>query len=333
MKKIFISHRSTDHVFAEGLVQFLENIGIMSEDIMYTSADYTGAKNELGREIKTAIREAQIFIVILSDNYFESVYCCNELGYIWATDKEVILFGLYDISSNKDYKGFVNDWVLRRLNNPTHIDYLCDKVLEYSVKKGHITLQAITAYKERLIDTINVKIEEKALATKAEEKQVYSPKKVIDMDLLISENYYGDKELLLFKYIYDTNDFIYNIAEDISTKVKKWERDNKLRPFLSSNLETFLIMLSKKNYLKHMIVSLKEWAVQDCAGKKDGYSKTMLSLFRADDNGMVKHNAFEINENLYRVIITLNKDSKERIEQCAEKYKFKWYQLIRKNKY
>ena len=34
-----------------------------------------------------SVTESDIIIVILSKNYFESTYCCNEMGYIWATNK------------------------------------------------------------------------------------------------------------------------------------------------------------------------------------------------------------------------------------------------------
>ena len=57
-KKIFISHRSLDCKIVNELVQYMENVGIEKDEIFYTSADSTGARFELGPEVKKAINEA-----------------------------------------------------------------------------------------------------------------------------------------------------------------------------------------------------------------------------------------------------------------------------------
>ena len=49
------------------------------------------------------------------------------------------------------------------------------------------------------------------------------------MDSLIQNNYYTDKELLLFSYLHDSNNYI-----------------------LSQDLERFFVMLTKKHYLTNV---------------------------------------------------------------------------------
>lgn len=57
MKRLFISHRSTDKEYADALVQFLKNIGYSTDEIFYTSADSTGVNYYLGTEVKTALND------------------------------------------------------------------------------------------------------------------------------------------------------------------------------------------------------------------------------------------------------------------------------------
>lgn len=330
MKKIFISYRSVDKDVVNEILQFMENIGINSEIIMSTSADYTSSKYNLSSEVKMALTESCIVIVILSKDYFKSAYCCNELGYIWATNKNAIFFGLAGIDSPKDCAGFSDDWVIRRVNNLKHISHLYDSIRKFS-KYDFIKDEKLTEYKVRCIDKINKILETKAVSQKQSPKEIYRPEKILDIDSLIQSKYYGDKELLFFKYLIDTGDYIWGIPENIRLNIQVWEKKNRLRPFLSSKLEAFLIMLSHIGYLSCKIISRKEWMLQDAAGKTDSYSKKMLAIWGANENGETEHNYFEIKEPLYRAIINANKESIALMDNCMTKYRMKWYQ--RYNKY
>ncbi len=324
-KKIFISHRSVDADIVKELVQFMENVGIDSEIIMFTSADYTNAKNELAPEIKKALTESSVIIVVISKEYFESVYCCNELGYIWATDNKPIVFGLTNIDSPKDLEGFVNDWVIKKVNNVKHLASLYDKIYEFS-KYDYIPNEKVTEYIFRCVDNINRIIEKKAVNRPVQQKSVYSPTKVIDIDSLIKSKYYGDKELLLFKYLMETNDYIWGITENLRSKIQDREKMNRLKAFLSYNLESFLVMLVHKGYVNCKIISRKEWALQGAVGKTDDWSKQKMAIFGANEKGETEHNYFEIKEPFYRAIIMCNQESIDITNNCVKKYRLKWYQ-------
>lgn len=329
-KEIFISHRSIDKEVVKELVQFLENVGINSDKIMYTSADYTNAKKELASEIKSALKEASVYIVILSKEYFESVYCCNELGYIWATEKILIIFGLEGINSTKDMQGFVNDWVIRRVNNINHVAELYDRVQIFS-NIDYITDAKLTEYKNRYLGRINEMLEKRATTRKQKPQEIYRPDKIIDIDSLIQSSYYGDKELLLFKYLIETNDYIWGITKNLKSAIQNWEKKCRLQPFLSSNLEPFLVMLTHKGYVNCKIISRKEWALQDAVDKTDSWSKIQMALYGANEKGETQHNYFEIKEPLYRAIIMCNQESRKIIDNCAQKYKLKFYQKYKKD--
>ena len=331
MKKIFISHRSLDSALVDELVQYLENIGIDKDEIMYTSADSCGVQYDLGLEVKEALNTAEKFIVILSPYYYESIYCCNELGYIWATGKVPIIFGLPGVDSDKDYKGFVNNgWLIRRLNNSRHIDFLFQELQAFS-KKEFTSVVKQKEYKDTYLSKINKAIERYSINKKTKDKEKYEPEKIIDIDSLIQNNYYMDKELLLFRYLHDTNNYIWGISENIQHDIKAWEKKNRITPFLSKDLERFFVMLTNKGYLTSKITTRKEFAVQDYVGKTDGHSKTMLAVFGADENGNTKHNYFTMDERLFRAIANINKESKSIIDKVMQKYKLKWYQRYKKD--
>lgn len=326
MKKNFISHRSTESTLVDELVQYLENIGIDKDDIMYTSADSSGIQYDIGQEVKLALKEAKLFIVILSTNYYESIYCCNELGYIWSHDVKSIIFGLPGINSDKDYQGFINkNWIIRRLNNTRHIDFLYQELQPYS-KKDITSLVRLNEYKESYLNRINAKLEEYALNKKPKEREQYSPEKLMDLDSLIQSNYYTDKELLLFSYLIDTNNYIWGLSENIKNCIIKWEKENRIKPFLSQNLEAFFIMLVRKGYLNCKIIERQELAVKSYIDQDDKMFNMMRAVFQADENGNTKHNYFSMDERLFREIINIDDASKSVLKKVVKKHRCKWYQ-------
>lgn len=329
-KKIFISHRSLDSKIVNELVQYMENVGIEKDEIFYTSADSTGARFELGPEVKKAINEAEIYIAILSNNYFNSVYCCNELGFLWANNKNVIVFGLPGIDSPKDYCGFVADWMNRRLNNPRHIDFLYEQIKGYSIKQ--LPVLKLNEYKDAYIDKANKAIEEWSLNQAKKQSIKYSPEKIFEIDTLVANGYYSDKELMFFKYLIDTNNYIWGFTNNIEQHVKKWEKKNRLKPFLSEELENFLVMLVRKNYLSCKIEKTKDALAQTYVGKTDDLSKYMMAVLNANENGEKKYNYFEMDERLFRAIVRANGETIKLLQKELNKYRLKWYQKYPKGK-
>ena len=89
--KIFISHSSQDAVYAESIVKFLINIGVKREQIFCSSVDGCGIR--LGANIPETIRkeflENDIYaIMLLSENYYASAICLNEMEAAWIAAKE-----------------------------------------------------------------------------------------------------------------------------------------------------------------------------------------------------------------------------------------------------
>ena len=128
---IFISHRSTDKLIADMLVDFFSGTGIPRNTVFCSSLPGNDINEKISREIKAALKKSVINIVILSQDYYQSAYCLNEAGILWyQEDVPVIPIALPEIDSNKMY-GFLNDeYKIRRLDCDTDISYIYDKVCE-----------------------------------------------------------------------------------------------------------------------------------------------------------------------------------------------------------
>jgi len=94
--KIFISHRGMDKEYAEAFVDFLEDLGVNSKDIVCTSVPNHLIPN--GAKIYDWLREQFVtyklhMFFLLSDNYYKSPDCLNEMGAAWVTraDSDVVL--------------------------------------------------------------------------------------------------------------------------------------------------------------------------------------------------------------------------------------------------
>ncbi|MCL2580207.1 MAG: toll/interleukin-1 receptor domain-containing protein [Oscillospiraceae bacterium] len=127
-KKIFISHRSTNKDVADILETFLNCCGISPSHIFCSSLPGNDVKQEIAGEIKEAIRESCLNIVILSEEYYQSAYCQNEAGIIWFLDAQKIVIALPDINSS-NMQGFLNSqYILRRLDNKSDIMSILDNL-------------------------------------------------------------------------------------------------------------------------------------------------------------------------------------------------------------
>jgi len=92
--KIFISHSSLDKEICDAFVNLLEGIGIPEENIIYSSSPRHGvpANEGIFHFLRQHIAEGITVYYMLSDNYYESVYCLNEMGAAWVTQSDSSTF-------------------------------------------------------------------------------------------------------------------------------------------------------------------------------------------------------------------------------------------------
>lgn len=146
---IFISHRSTDKVIADMLVDFFSATGISKDKIFCSSLPGNDINEKISSEVKTVLQNSTINIAILSYNYYQSAYCLNEAGVLWYNDALVIPIALPEINSNNMY-GFLNsEYKLRRLDSDTDISYIYDAVSE-AVSAPHTKVGVVTYENNKL---------------------------------------------------------------------------------------------------------------------------------------------------------------------------------------
>lgn len=151
---VFISHSHFDKDVAEMLKEYLVATGVPNERIFCSSLPGNDVDSNISRDIKQKLGKSVVNIILLSRNYYDSVYCLNEEGVIWyLEDKaEIIVIGLPEINS-EDMVGFINNnRILRRLDSDTdiaHINDIIQKTLGNQSTKASILIAETQKLKER----------------------------------------------------------------------------------------------------------------------------------------------------------------------------------------
>lgn len=108
--RIFISHSYEDRNTADAFVELLEDIGLGVDEIFYSSLTEYGVS--LGKNIADTIKrefiDKKVFVVfMLSQNYYNSIMCLNEMGAAWVMqhDYSSIILPGYEY---QDIKGAID---------------------------------------------------------------------------------------------------------------------------------------------------------------------------------------------------------------------------------
>lgn len=84
--KLFLSHSSEDSRVVTAFVNFMYKIGLTEENIVCTSVPETkiSVGNDIYAYLNNLISEEKIYVIyFLSDNYYASPVCLNEMGAVW----------------------------------------------------------------------------------------------------------------------------------------------------------------------------------------------------------------------------------------------------------
>ena len=147
---IFMSHRSTDKAVADMLTDFFSGTGISRKAMFCSSLPGNDINERISGEVRSALRNSAVNIVILSQDYYQSAYCLNEEGVLWYQDDvPVIPIALPEINSNNMYGFLNNEYKLRRLDSDTDISYIYDVVSE-AVSALHTKVGVITYETQKL---------------------------------------------------------------------------------------------------------------------------------------------------------------------------------------
>ena len=93
--KVFISHSSKDidiaTSFSNNILQL--GLGISDKDIFCSSIPGLGSKagSDFIKDIEKNLNEAQIVFLLLTENFYESITCLQEMGAAWILNNEIII--------------------------------------------------------------------------------------------------------------------------------------------------------------------------------------------------------------------------------------------------
>jgi hypothetical protein len=87
---IFLSHRSSDKRYGNALRNFIYGLGVKNEQLIYTSHPLHNIPT--GKDIYDFLREKltkSVYVIfLLSNEYFDSAACLNEMGAAWLAQKD-----------------------------------------------------------------------------------------------------------------------------------------------------------------------------------------------------------------------------------------------------
>lgn len=109
-KLLFISHAEKDSILIEKFVDLLYDIGIPEKSMFCSSISEIGVpvKEDIYEYLRNLLDSEQIIpIFMLSDNYYASAACLNEMGAVWVKQKDYFIFLLPYFEFSK-IKGAIN---------------------------------------------------------------------------------------------------------------------------------------------------------------------------------------------------------------------------------
>ena len=256
MKKVFVSHSYADKDIATRIIDYLL-IPIFDldkkNDIFFTSKRETGIKSSLNwrNKIKSSLKEANIFVALITTNFKKSEMCLNELGAAWISEKRIFALIIPPITF-KNFSIVISDLQADNLLEKDHVYSFVDslslsllKIYRISTKE-EVKNQSIKRFsislKRYLNNNPNVFIEKKiASANKSEEKPKIQPT------------------------------YIYNAEEHILSKIREkskteWPEDFSMQEYyIKEQTNAYLAVNSLKNENKNdkTISSIIEKAIKE----------------------------------------------------------------------
>ncbi len=133
-KMIFISHSSLDIDYVNLLVNLLEDIGFKGRSMIFCSS-VSGYGIPMGKHIYDYLKEQfgkELHVIyLLSENYYNSPACLNEMGATWVKSKHHTAILTPPEFNYNQIKGAIDAsriWI--KLNDKDKINELKDELLE-----------------------------------------------------------------------------------------------------------------------------------------------------------------------------------------------------------
>ena len=132
-KKIFLSHSSADVALATEVRNLLIiGCGVTTNDILVSSVPGNGipaGTPSFGDYLKARLQNAEIVVLLLSENFFASQYCLCELGATWTLSKPYFPLVVPPLSKG-ELGSTLEVAQAGEINNGRYLDQLPDKIRE-----------------------------------------------------------------------------------------------------------------------------------------------------------------------------------------------------------
>ncbi|CAN7274478.1 toll/interleukin-1 receptor domain-containing protein [Rossellomorea sp. LjRoot5] len=135
IKKIFISHATKDKKYVGHLVQLLNDIGITKSDEKIFCSSLPGYDIPYGESIydflKGELNNSNIMVLfVLSNNYYKSAACLNEMGAAWVTSKAQNFILLPNFNFNQISGAIDASKISFNMDDEHGLDKFKDKIVE-----------------------------------------------------------------------------------------------------------------------------------------------------------------------------------------------------------
>ena len=268
--KIFVSHSSINKDFGSALVELLRKVGVKENEIIFTSNIAYGIPvgQNIFNWLKSQITEEPFVIYVLSEEYYKSIACLNEMGAAWVVENEhaAIFTPNFDLSSKEFQSGaldpreigfYINDEervlsFLQLLSK--NFDITNNTILiSQSIKKFIQELENIHPVAVR--KNVAGKTEKAKKLTVVNTEKTFTQKKIKELDLPKDNGLYSklikgivdkkikEDELILLHYIRETGRarLMTGWQEDNEiSHIVEWEKINDIKDILSQNYSSVL---------------------------------------------------------------------------------------------
>jgi len=266
--KIFISHSSRNKFYGDKLVDLLRNVGIKENEIIFTSNTAYGIPvgQNIFNWLKSQIAEKPFVIYLLSEEYYQSIACLNEMGAAWIIENKhaAVFTPNFNLSSKEFQNGALDPreigfYITDEERILSFLQLLSE---DFEISKSHIIIsQSIKKFIAEIKEDHKVEVAKPAFreAVKVQKEPIVQkeiiksePTKPTAMNqtdlfskfvsLIISEKL-KDDELILIHYIIETGRFKLMTGwqeQNEINHIQEWESINEIDSKLSRNYASIL---------------------------------------------------------------------------------------------
>lgn len=268
--KIFLSHTSRNKDFGNTLVELLRKVGIKEDEIIFTSNIAYGIPvgQNIFNWLKTQIEDKPFVIYLLSEEYYQSVACLNEMGAAWIVENEhaAIFTPSFNLSSKEFQNGaldpreigfFINDedrvlsfiQLLSKDFEITNNAVLISQSVKKFIQELENIKPNIKIEKEPIKHEVNSEVNTFKSEIPQTQKRKENPIAKDDGGLYskfikaITDRKVKEDELLLLHYIIETGraKLMMGWQQDKEiSNIVEWEKINDIKDILSKKYESVI---------------------------------------------------------------------------------------------